>query len=121
MTAFRIFALVGGFLAGLAASLVISPTSSQGSVLPPGAAWTYDVAGAEEMCRPVPARFVRKVIRGYEVRVLPTMHPMVQDGQQVSAFILDSEGRVRLSGDQRFHACINGAGVVFALYVPEYE
>jgi hypothetical protein len=36
----------------------------------------------------------------------------------LSAFILHGNGRVRLSGDGRRHVCVNGAGKIFAVYVP---
>jgi hypothetical protein len=122
MIATRAFALVaGGFGFGLVMSLFLEPAAVFGSTLPIApTAWTYDIQrGPSQACAPLADRRVRKVMRGYEVTIAPGMHPMVPyEASQVSAFILQGNGRVRLSGDGRRHACVNGAGKVFAVYVP---
>ena len=122
MTATRAFMLVaGGFVFGLVMSLFMEPTAVFGSTLPiTPTVWTYDIQrGPSQACAPLADRFVRKVMRGYEVTIAPGMHPMVPyEAGQVSAFILHGNGRVRLSGDGRRHVCVNGAGKVFAVYVP---
>ena len=121
MTAMRAFVLVvGSFVFGLVMSLFMEPAEVFGSTLPIApAVWTYDIQrGPSQACAPVADRFVRKVMRGYEVSIAPGMHPMVPyEARKVSAFILYGNGRVRLSGDGRRHVCVNGAGKVFAVYV----
>ena len=122
MVATRAFALmVGSFVFGLVMSLFMEPAAVFGGTLPlVPTAWTYDIQrGPSQACAPLANRFVRKVMRGYEVTIAPGMHPMVpHKASQVSAFILHGNGRVRLSGDGRRHVCVNGAGKVFALYMP---
>ena len=122
MVATRAFALmVGSFVFGLVMSLFMEPAAVFGSTLPIApTAWTYDIQrGPSQACAPLADRLVRKVMRGYEVTIAPGMHPMVPyEASQVSAFILQGNGRVRLSGDGRRHVCVNGAGKVFAVYVP---
>ncbi len=122
MTATRAFVLVAGsFVFGLVMSLFMKPAAVFGSTLPIApTAWTYDIQrGPSQACAPLADRFVRKVMRGYEVTIAPGTHPLVPYGaSQVSAFILQGNGRVRLSGDGRRHVCVNGAGKVFAVYVP---
>ena len=122
MTATRAFMLVvGSFVFGLAMSLFMEPAAVFGSTLPIApTAWTYDIQrGPSQACAPLADRFVRKVMRGYEVTIAPGTHPMVPyEASRVSAFILHGNGRVRLSGDGRRHVCVNGAGKVFAVYVP---
>ena len=122
MIATRAFVLVaGGFVFGLIMSLFMGPAAVFGSTLPIApTAWTYDIQrGPSQACAPLADRLVRKVMRGYEVTIAPGMHPMVpNEASQVSAFILQGSGRVRLSGDGRRHVCVNGAGKVFAVYMP---
>jgi ribosome modulation factor len=122
MIATRAFALVvGSFVFGLVMSLFMEPAAVLGSTLPIApTVWTYDIqSGPSQACAPLADRLVRKVMRGYEVTIAPGMHPMVPyEASQVSAFILQGSGRVRLSGDGRRHVCVNGAGKVFAVYVP---
>ncbi len=122
MTATRAFVLAaGGFVFGLVMSLLMEPAAVFGSTLPIApAVWTYDIQrGPSQACAPLADRLVRKVLRGYEVTIVPGMHPMVPyEARQVSAFILHGNGRVRPSGDGRRHVCVNGAGKVFAVYVP---
>jgi hypothetical protein len=121
MTATRAFVLVAGsFVFGLVMSLFMKPAAVFGSTLPiTPAVWTYDIQrGPSQACAPLADRFVRKVMRGYEVTIAPGTHPMVPyEASRVSAFILNGNGRVRLSGDGRRHVCVNGAGKVFAVYV----
>ena len=122
MTAMRAFVLVvGGFVFGLVMSLFMEPAAVFGSTLPIApTVWTYDIQRSpSQACAPLADGLVRKVMRGYEVTIAPGMHPMVPyEASQVSAFILQGNGRVRLSGDGRRHVCVNGAGKVFAVYVP---
>ena len=122
MVATRAFALMAGsFVFGLVLSLFVEPAAVFGGTLPIApTAWTYDIQrGPPQACAPLADRFVRKVMRDYEVTIAPGMHPMVPyEASQVSAFILHGNGRVRLSGDGRRHVCVNGAGKVFAVYVP---
>jgi hypothetical protein len=113
--------VVGGFVFGPVMSLFMKPAAVFGRTLPIApTVWTYDIQrGPSQACAPLADRLVRKVMRGYEVTIAPGMHPMVPyEASQVSAFILQDNGRVRLSGDGRRHVCVHRAGKVFAVYVP---